>query len=511
LFIRKFNKKSFFALLLGSTLAFTVSYKASAATVGRVAGSDRYKTAIEVSKNGWKGTSDYAIIATGSHFADALCAAPLTKKYNAPILLVDGNSLSSEVSEELTRLKAKNVFITGGTGVVSKSIENQLSANYNVIRLAGADRYETSIKIAEYLGTSNKIVLASGDDFPDALSIASIAAKEGMPILLSEKNTVSSSVDKYLSNKTIDTTYIVGGEGVISSSVAGKFKGVKRLAGVDRFSTNIAVMNEFQGIMNFDSVYVASSANFPDALAGSALASKTASPILLTANDIPFCVRKFINSKLDIISTITILGGTGVVSDTIANRIGTEMYRVAIDAGHGEIDSGAVGPTGLKEKDVNLAIALKLGKELEDRGIDVVFTRTTDNVSWVQDIYDAKKDLQARCDIANAANVDLFISIHNNAFNGSAHGTETYYALSNTSGKVFADAIQAELVKATNTINRGVKTAEYYVLKNTKVPAVLTEVAFIDNPAEEKLLASYDFQVKSARAIATAIDNILKQ
>jgi len=506
-------KKGLLAAMLSAALIFSISHKTYASTIQRLSGSDRYKTAIEVSKSGWKYTSDYVIIATGENFADALCATPIAKKYNAPILLADGKSLTTELSQELIRLKVKNVFIVGGEGAVSKEIGDQLRQSYNVVRLAGVNRYETSVKIAEQLGTSSRVVVATGESFPDALSIASIAGKEGMPILLTEKDTLPDCVQKYLSGKIISTTYIVGGQGVVGKTVEAKLSSVKRLAGADRYATNVAIVNEFINVLSFNSVFVATGENFPDALAGSSMAAKISSPIVLTNDGIPFQVRKLVDSKLDIIGTFNILGGVGAVADSVANKICTEMPRVVIDPGHGEVDSGAVGPTGVMEKTVNLAIALKLGQELQNRGIDVVFTRTTDNVSWNQDMKQISTDLQPRCDIANNSRADFFISVHNNSAVSSVTGTETYYSTLNPSGKAFADSIQLELkntLSAYSTFrNRGVKTADYYVLKNTKIPAALVEVAFLSNPTEENLLTTYGFQQQSAAAIAGGIAKIL--
>jgi N-acetylmuramoyl-L-alanine amidase len=181
------------------------------------------------------------------------------------------------------------------------------------------------------------------------------------------------------------------------------------------------------------------------------------------------------------------------------------MVRVCLDPGHGGYDPGAIGPTKLKEKDISLAVALETGNFLQSAGCEVVFTRIDDQVSWFED---ANQDLFTRCKIANLSSVDLFVSIHcNSASNPDAHGTETYsYAASDTGqGAEAAQLIQTELVNALGLPNRGTKTANFYVLRETKAPAVLTELAFISNPQEEQLLNQKDFQVKAAKAIALAV------
>ena len=166
-------------------------------------GANRYDTSIAISRNGWNATSDYAVIASGEDFGDAISAAPLAKKYNAPILLVskdklDNGSDDNNISSEISRLKVKKVFLIGGTGSVSENVENILiNKGIEVERIAGKDRYEFSVKIAKRVGTDNGIVLASGEEFADALSIAPIAAAKGMPVILVPKDEVTSE-DKRL-------------------------------------------------------------------------------------------------------------------------------------------------------------------------------------------------------------------------------------------------------------------------------------------------------------------------
>lgn len=183
------------------------------------------------------------------------------------------------------------------------------------------------------------------------------------------------------------------------------------------------------------------------------------------------------------------------------------MAKVCIDPGHGGYDPGAVGPTGLKEKDVNLAVALHAGSFLQAAGVSVVYTRTSDRVTWPSD---TNADLAARCKIANQAGADLFISIHcNSATNRSARGAETYCLQLGGQGEKLARAVHVELLRATGLVDRGVKTANFYVLRATKMPAALVELAFISNPDEEKLLKQSEFQARAGRAIAEGVAKIL--
>jgi len=215
--------------------------------------------------------------------------------------------------------------------------------------------------------------------------------------------------------------------------------------------------------------------------------------------------QRTIKDHIVSVSVVKVLGGTGVVPDSIVQRVINGGILITLDAGHGGYDSGAVGPSGLYEKNVNLAVALKLGKILEEKGIDVVYTRTSDNVSWPADV---SEDLQARCDISDAAGANYFVSIHSNSADSpGARGIETYYYSESSEGKQLAESIQTELINETGLIDRGVMTANFYVIKNTAAPSVLVEVGFISNPTEEALLGNEDFQDKLAEAIAQGIMN----
>jgi len=183
---------------------------------------------------------------------------------------------------------------------------------------------------------------------------------------------------------------------------------------------------------------------------------------------------------------------------------------VVVDAGHGGYDTGAIGRDEngnvvIYEKDVNFTIAQKLEQRLKARGINVIMTRTTDT-----DLADTiMAGLVARADVANSANADLFVSVHNNAFTSpDATGTSVLYAgLSNSGGygissETLAQNIQTPLVKATGLKDRGiVRSPEMVVLKRTIMPAVLVECAFVTSYTDQKVLLSQD----KLNAIADAI------
>jgi N-acetylmuramoyl-L-alanine amidase len=174
-------------------------------------------------------------------------------------------------------------------------------------------------------------------------------------------------------------------------------------------------------------------------------------------------------------------------------------YTVTIDASHGGDDSGGISDSGVKEKDINLSVALKTGEILKKNGVNVVYTRTGDE----------QKDVQSRVDIANKADSNELISIHTNAYSGNkdVKGIETYYSTSVSQSKDIAQSIQKQLVDSTGSADRGIKEgqASQELLNKSKIPSVMVYLGFITNQSESDLMAASDFQDKSAAAIANGI------
>ncbi|KZL94129.1 cell wall-binding repeat-containing protein [Clostridium magnum] len=299
------------AVIIGTAVNFTKVHAASIAN--RYNGVNRYETAAKVSQDGWQEDTDYAVIVNGENFPDAMSAAPLAKKYEAPILLTDKDLLSPYTSVEINRLNVKNIFIIGGKGVVSQSIEDALKARgMKVTRLGGVDRYETGILVAQKLGKPSQIAVVNGADFHDGMSIASIAALKGMPIILTGVNTIPDSVKKYLkANSKIEQAYVIGGKAQISDSVMSFIPNAKRVGEGSVYERNAAIINAFQNEISTGTIFVASAKDFPDSLVASSIAPKTASPILYVDSPMAQATEDLLKSK--IVKNIKILGGTGVV------------------------------------------------------------------------------------------------------------------------------------------------------------------------------------------------------
>lgn len=283
-------------------------------TTKRFEGSNRYETAAKVCQEGWRETSDWAVVVNGENFADALSAAPLAKKNNAPILLTNSNVLNMYASAELNRLKVKNVYLIGGKGVISQNVEDGIKARgIKVTRLGGRDRYDTALQVAAKIGKNNQIAVVNGTEFHDAVSIAPIAALKGMPIVLINKDNVPPSVSKYLNaNKKAEQIYVIGGEEQISNKVLKSIPNSIRIGSGDYYKRNIDIINAFQNELNFSTVYVASGRDFADALSASSIAPKTASPIVFVDKSLNSYTKSFMQGK--IINNIGVLGGNASVS-----------------------------------------------------------------------------------------------------------------------------------------------------------------------------------------------------
>jgi N-acetylmuramoyl-L-alanine amidase len=181
------------------------------------------------------------------------------------------------------------------------------------------------------------------------------------------------------------------------------------------------------------------------------------------------------------------------------------LKKIMIDPGHGGRDTGAIGPTGAQEKAINMAIANKLAGVLSELA-EVRLTRAED-VALGPDV---SSDLQGRSKLANNWGADVFVSVHcNSAKDRKVNGTETYAYINSIKGLVLANAVQKRLISAIGLVNRGIKQANFAVLRETTCPACLIEVAFISNAREEALLISPAFQEKAARAIAEGVAGYL--
>ncbi|MBV4425986.1 cell wall-binding repeat-containing protein [Clostridium tyrobutyricum] len=325
--------------ILGSGINSTDVSASSLVQVTRISGKDRYETAVNAAKANWTDGSDNAVIVNGNSYADAISASTLAKKLDAPILFTGKNSLDSNTISELKQLKPKNIYIIGGTGVVSSQIETKLSESCDkVIRIGGVSRYETNLNVAkelvDKLGTSKENVIAvSGNGFADALSVAPIAAAENQILLLTNNN--QSSIQDTINFARDSYVTVVGTTNSINKTIYDAIHADKRInGGSDRFATNLNILNQFKSYLKYDKAYVANASKntldnqFSDALVASVLAGKNNSPLVLLDKQTSSTTVNAINylkTNLTSSSEVDILGGNGVIPETIINSIKTAI------------------------------------------------------------------------------------------------------------------------------------------------------------------------------------------
>lgn len=309
--------------LLGALIATQAPDALASATSSRLMGDDRYLTAIDVSKEGWPEGANTVILTNGDDFPDALSAAPLAKKYNAPILLTEARKLQSDTASELKRLKVKTALLVGGDGVISADVAKQLNLmGITTKRLAGQNRYDTSLAVAQEVGMGQGVFVLGGETFQDALIAAPIAAAQGMPILLVPTEELTTNQKSILSRSKVMKAIFIGKEIDFSEKILEKFPTREWITGSDAYERNINLLTRFADSLDLDTAYVATGINFPDALAASALAQKGKNPLLiLNGNTIPYPVQSFISAH--VINHFKVLGGTGIISGATENLLTT--------------------------------------------------------------------------------------------------------------------------------------------------------------------------------------------
>ncbi|QXE19809.1 cell wall-binding repeat-containing protein [Clostridium sp. 001] len=320
------------AIILGLAFPGTVSAAASH-NVSRIYGSSRYQTSINICNNFSSGKVQNVIVTSGNNFPDALAGSVLSKQLNAPILLVDKSLSDSQDSINYIRDHldvSGTVYVLGGYASVSDEYINYIkSLGFNNIkRLGGKNRFETNKVIVENMNVSKgtPLVVVNGSNFPDALSISSIAGMKGYPIILSNTDTLPDEVKEKISTISPSSVYIIGGQGALSDNIISEIKkldttiedgNIIRIWGKNRYETSLNICKYFN--LDSSTVVIANGENFPDALSGSALAAKLQAPILLTDG-------KNISTQKEYIDTTKytdeiILGGSGAVSEDAENEL----------------------------------------------------------------------------------------------------------------------------------------------------------------------------------------------
>lgn len=290
--------------------------------------------------NGGGTTSkNYAILASGDNYTDALVSSVLANEKKGPILLTEKNKISKETLREIDRLAIDELIVVGGEESVSKNIfEGLKNKDYTVRRISGQNRYETAKKIGQEVRLTSKntdlAILVDGRNFLDAISVSDLASERRVPILLTEADLLNKETKEALRDWNIKKLTIAGAEKSVSKNIEEKLKAsikdVDRIAGKDRYETSYLVAKELRSkIDNKNNMILVDGRNFPDGITVASLSSKYKSPILLTTGDkIHPRVAKAINDWS--IENILITGGYKSVSKDIEDGLNVEkIYRVS--------------------------------------------------------------------------------------------------------------------------------------------------------------------------------------
>ena len=296
--------------------------------VARLAGADRYQTAVAISSLFDPGVP-VVYLATGTNYPDALSAASAAAYQGGPLLLTPPTSLPTVVRTELQRLDPDLVVIVGGTGVVSSAVQSAVASalpGATIRRDAGADRYATSRLIAERAfpaSVTETAFVATGLNFPDALSASAAAGSVGIPVILVKGNgtAVDLATKNLFTELGVGDVIIAGGTGVVSvameNSLASIFGAmhVARLSGADRYATSVAINDA--AFTSARVVFIATGKGYADALAGAALAGNFGAPLFVVPGT---CVPSGVLTAIDDLGAIQVvlLGGTGVLTTDVA-------------------------------------------------------------------------------------------------------------------------------------------------------------------------------------------------
>jgi hypothetical protein len=309
--------------------------------VTRHSGSDRYQTGVAVSQAQWAnaggdGSARVAahgvVLARGDMFPDALAGVPLAAKVHGPLLLTQPSTLTRATEDEIRRVLGGSgtVDILGGASAVSPAVESRLrSLGYTVNRYAGPDRDATALDIAQRgLGNPAHVVLATGQDFADALAAgpfaAGPAAAGGVPaaILPTDGRALDPRIAAYLRGKAAASTaaapaiWAVGGQAAAASAGLGGF--VQVYAGTDRYDTDQRLVRAAGGVIR---VGIATGAAFPDALTGGAFAANAGAQLVTVSSALNPGTISLLQQLQPSLLSVSLFGGTNVISQSLADQV----------------------------------------------------------------------------------------------------------------------------------------------------------------------------------------------
>lgn len=288
------------------------------ASVERLAGLDRYATAITISRDTWANQQAQAVVlARGEQFPDALAGTPLAVAKRGPLLLTPPSSLSPTASNEIKRVlpTGGTVYLLGGTAALSENVATGVkNLGYRPVRLAGGDRYATATAIARQIPSPSTIFEATGLTFVYALPAGVAAAKVGGVVVLTANDKMPAPTKTYLDQHPGVPRVAVGPEASTADP------GATSVVAADRYQTSrLLAERYFEGATT---VGVASGTDYADALSGGAHIGKAGGPLLLSApNDLPDTIQTYLSQNASTISRAYLYGGPKALATQVEDEV----------------------------------------------------------------------------------------------------------------------------------------------------------------------------------------------
>ena len=298
-------------------------------TVTRISGSDRFAVGIGISQQAYPSPAQVPVVyvTTGYNYPDALSAAPVATKTGGPLLLTTPDELLPEVRAEIERLNPDSIVVVGGPGSVAPAVFDALAEVAPTSRVGGSDRFETSRAIVRgtWLGSggagARSAYIATGLNFPDALSASGAGGAFDMPVILvpGTDSALDPATRALLIDLGVTSIKVAGGPGAVSPGIMANLATIApttRLAGADRFEASRNIAADAFASTPPSSAYIATGYNFPDALAGAAIAGSLSAPLIVVPGD---CVPAAVLADFDRwgLTTVTLLGGTGALTPRV--------------------------------------------------------------------------------------------------------------------------------------------------------------------------------------------------
>lgn len=483
----------------------------------RLAGQNRFLTANEISARIFT-ESKWAVLTNGESYADTLAGVSLASSLDAPVLFAGKDSLNADTRSELLRLGVEGAYVIGGSSAMSPRLVNDLEAmGLNVVRISGKNVIDTSLNIAEKtysLNSYDQIILASQNNFADALSASAYSAKMKTPIIFTDGQNLETDLSQFVLSKNIKDVIVVGGPNSISDRLLDSLRaygiGVQRFFGATRYETSENLAKNFYP--NANSYIIASGEVWPDAVVGGLLVKTYQAPILLSQkNKNPAYVKALLRSNLK--DSAFVLGGVNSLSENVTKEIekiakdkthkdqntltneSTEVIpayqiykerqerllanrnpgpiRIFLDQGHGwNYNPGVV--KGYYEGVAMYWYGLMLRNELRTYGFEVECIRNDidkEREECLRKGLPATNGDPVALRGPQSAGYDLLVSLHTNAHNNSGvSGTEVYDSCQSPTYDL-ASALANTVASHFGHSNRGVRyrydsEAHEWVVKN---------------------------------------------